>query len=179
MLFPCRKYVAKVTEERVRVCECVCEREREREAEIPPEYQDCHCRHKAQCSTLHVSIAPAQFQPMFDACYRSEAPSANALNVKTILFLPLFADVTRCRTVWAVIHLLLFCAIFISPLVPSWALFLRNFVSTFSADCLPPDCIHLFTSAHLHPLSPSVHLSPLILSLCLSNSDLLDWHGLN
>lgn len=50
MLFPCRKYVAKVTEERVRVCV------RARETEIPPEYQDCRCRHGAQCSTLSTSL---------------------------------------------------------------------------------------------------------------------------
>lgn len=47
MLFPCRKYVAKVTEES----------ERASGAAISPEYQGCRCRRRAQRSTLPVFVS--------------------------------------------------------------------------------------------------------------------------
>lgn len=47
MLFPCRKYVAKVTEES----------ERASGAAISPEYQGCRCRRRAQRSTLPLFVS--------------------------------------------------------------------------------------------------------------------------
>ena len=189
MLFPCRKYVAKVTEER--------EREREREAEIPPEYQDCRCRRTALRSTLSAQLQQGFYLfiylfiyslPWYNTGYTSQTLPLNAFKCQgSFLFPSLFARVSQPKNSAGCNSSLGFLPPSApNPLPHLCSPYQLSFLSPSLPPCLNIDRLSPFlspslslsrsstsVSVSLHPCTP---VSSLILALSVKTPNLLHRH---